>query len=295
VTKPSYSTVGEEVVASYFVEHGVSFEFEPPWSEVLGIEVADNPDFLVDPGVVRAVVEVKQFETTRLRDRFARSNRTVTLGDAEVFGSIRRQMTQPAREQLLAFAGLGVPLVVALTNPLGGDVALDFFHVAHAILGNPKYTIPVGPEGPVAAGEMIAEDYGAFVSVIQDGQQTRLVNQHPHVSAVAVINERELAADWRQAVFARQPRISPGANHDERVAHFNRVRAALEQAGPPPEGAYRWASVYDLSGNPTEPGFQGTPLPRSLFAGPRDEWLGFRGGEFGELDPTPRPFRRYRG
>jgi hypothetical protein len=182
---------------------------------------------------------------------------------------------------------LGVPLVIALTNPLGADVALDFFHVAYAILGNPKYTIPVGPDGPVGEGEMIAKDYGAFVSVVQDGKRTRLVNHHTHISAVVVVHERELAADWRQEVFARQPKISPAAGRDERVEHFNRLRVALEQAGPPPEGAYRWASVYDLSGNPTEPGFQGTPLPRSLFDGPRDEWFGFRDGDFGELDPTP--------
>jgi hypothetical protein len=286
VTEPRYSTVGEEVVAAYFAEHDVTFQFEPPWAEVFGIEVADNPDFLIDPGGVRAVAEVKQFETTRIRDRLA-GGRVATLGETEVYGSIRRQMTQPAREQLKAFAGLGVPLVVVLTNPLGADVQLDFFHVAHAILGNPKYTVPVGPEGAVGEGRMIAEDYGAFISSAPNGASTKLVNHHPHVSAVVVIHERELAADWRQSVFAQQPKITAGAGREERVAHMNRLLEALEQAGEPPEGAYRWASVYDLSGNPTAPGFQDTPLPRSLFAGPRDEWFGFRDGEFGELEPAP--------
>ena len=287
MTEPSFSTVGEEIVAAYFVEHGVSFQFEPPWSEVFGVDVADNPDFLVEPERARAVVEVKQFETTRIRDRLSGWKGAASLGDADVFGSIRRQMTQPAREQLLAFAGLGVPLVVALTNPLGADVQLDFFHVAHAILGNPKYTLPVGPEGPVGEGRMIAEDYGAFISTAAAGAPTKLINHHPHVSAVVVIHERAVAADWRQSVFAQQPKLSPDAGHEERVAHMMRLLEALDQAGPPPEGAYRWASVYDLSGNATPPGFQGTPLPRSLFAGPRDEWFGFRDGQFGHLgDPS---------
>lgn len=286
MTEPRYWTVGEEVVATYFAEHGVVFQFEPPWSEVFGIEVVDNPDFLVDPGGVRAVAEVKQFETTRIRDRLA-GGRVAILGEADVFGSIRRQITQPAREQLKAFAGLGVPLVVVLTNPLGADVQLDFFHVAHAILGNPTYTVPIGPEGAVGEGRMIAENYGAFVSTGPEGAPTKLVNHHPHVSAVVVIHERELAADWRQGVFAQEPKLSPDAGRDARIARANRLIEALERAGDPPEGAYRWASVYDLSGNPTPPGFRGAPLPRSLFDGPRDEWFGFRDGEFGALDPAP--------
>lgn len=72
----------------------------------------------------------------------------------------------------------------------------------------------------------------------------------------------------------------------EHTARVNRLIEALRRAGDPPEGAYRWASVYELSGNPTPPGFRGTPLRRSLFDGPRDECFGFRDGEFRELDPA---------
>lgn len=66
---------------------------------------------------------------------------------------------------------------------------------------------------------------------------------------------------------------------------MNRLLEELDEAGTPPEGAYRWASVYDLSGNPTPPGFQGASLPRDLFSGPRDEWFGFIADGFGLIDP----------
>jgi hypothetical protein len=278
-----YVTLGEEITAAYFTEHGVPFCFEPPWREVFGIDVDVNPDFLVDPAGVRAVLEVKQFETTRLADRLVGRSGVMTLAEKDVYGPIRWQITQPAREQLLPFAGLGVPLVVGLTNPLVPHIQLDTFHMTHAILGNPKYTFRVGPDGP-GEGNMLAEDYGAFISITGTDEDRRLVNHHPHIYAVVVIHEREVAADWRTAVLAEVvPKPSPDAGHHERVAHMIRVKDALDR--PQPEGAYRWASVYDLSGNPTPPGFQGTPLPRTLFSGPRDKWFGFTAEGFGPLEP----------
>ena len=281
-----YSTAGEEVAAAYFADHGLTFLFEPQWSEVFGVDVLDNPDFLLDPDGARAVVEVKQFETTRLRDRLGAGRGMMTLSNVEVYGPIRRQITQPAREQLLPFAALGVPLVVVLTNPLRADVNLDEFHVTHAILGNPKYAIGVGPDGPSGEGRSIAEDHGAFVSVQRDGST---INHHPHVSAVVVIHERDVASDWREGFLAARPKLALDAARKERVAHMISAWEALERAGSPPDGTYRWASVYDLSANPTSPGFGGTPLPRTLFAGPRDEWFGFMPEGFGRFDARSTP------
>jgi len=54
-----------------------------------------------------------------------RSGGVATLGDREVFGHLRAKMTDTAREQLLPFAGVGVPLVVVLANQLAADVNVD--------------------------------------------------------------------------------------------------------------------------------------------------------------------------
>ncbi|MEA2412524.1 MAG: hypothetical protein QOC77_3085, partial [Thermoleophilaceae bacterium] len=63
--RSKYTTLGEKVTAAYFADHGVPFRFEPPWREVFNRDVPDKPDFLVEPEGAKAVVEVKQFETTR--------------------------------------------------------------------------------------------------------------------------------------------------------------------------------------------------------------------------------------
>lgn len=55
------------------------------------------------------------------------------------------------------------------------------------------------------------------------------------------------------------------------------------ERGEVPDGTYRWVEVFDLSGNPTRPGFQGVALPRELFSGSRDKWEGFTEEGFGEI------------
>lgn len=79
-----YATLGEEITAAYFTEHGVPFRFEPPWCEVFDTDVTDNPDFLVDPDGARAVVEVEQFETTRIWDRLRTPQRLRVPGRRDV-------------------------------------------------------------------------------------------------------------------------------------------------------------------------------------------------------------------
>jgi hypothetical protein len=131
-------TAADERFEEYLVDHGVPYEHEPPWEKCLKVSAEVNPDFLIEPAGAQVVAEVKQFEATHITDRQVRVD---TLSDRDVYGHQRAKMTEVAREQLRPFAGAGVPLVVVLANPLGADVAMDFHHVAHAILGNPKFTI----------------------------------------------------------------------------------------------------------------------------------------------------------
>src|SRR5437763_10830303 len=115
-------TAADERFEAYLADHGIPYAYEPAWEELFGINLADNPDFLVDPDGTRAICEVKQFETRRITDRLIKSGGAATLSDQEVFGAIRAKLTEAAREQLRAFAGLRVPLVVTLANRLAADV-----------------------------------------------------------------------------------------------------------------------------------------------------------------------------
>jgi hypothetical protein len=62
-------------------------------------------------------------------------------------------------DQLRPLAGLGVPLVIVLANPLGADVILDGQHVIAGMFGNPGFSIPIDPTiGGRAEG---IDSYGA--------------------------------------------------------------------------------------------------------------------------------------
>jgi hypothetical protein len=275
-------TPADERFEGYLVDHEIPYEYEPPWEARLGVSAEVNPDFLIEPAGARVVAEVKQFETTHITDRLTRSGGVATLGDREVYGHLRAKMISVAREQLLPFAEVGVPLVVVLANPLGADVSMDSFHLTHAIVGNPKYRVSVGPNArPDDPGEYVAEDYGAFISVTESG----LVNHHPHVSAVVVVHERAYERDWIKAKRAEEPDVDSFENRGAAMDHYLGVPDRLAAEGEtPPEGSYRWVEVYDLSGNPTPPGFKGVSLPRAVFSGPRDRWYGFTDDGFGEMD-----------
>jgi hypothetical protein len=258
----------------------VPYVYEPPWRDLFGVTTEANPDYLVGPDGAGAICEVKQFETTRIRDRFSRGNRAGVLSPQEVFGAVRWAMSNTAREQLLPFAGLDVPLVIVLANPLGADVHLDQEHVALAIMGNPKFSIAVGPGAPPNdPGQYIAEHYGAFISV----RIGEVVNHHPHVSGVVVVHERENRQDWVGRVIADEPDAEEFEGLGAAMNHYLRAVKQREDAGEAPEGSYRWVEVFDLSSNPTPPGFQGTPLRRHLFDGERDRWFGFVCDTFDEI------------
>jgi hypothetical protein len=280
VARSNPKTAADERFEAYLIDHGIPYEYEPPWEERLGVEVEVNPDFLVEPDGAKVVAEVKQFETTHIRDRLS-PGRVVTLSGREVYRHLRSAMTTTAREQLLPFQRAGVPLVVVLANPLGADVAMDDEHLTHAICGNQKVRFAVGPDAPPdAPPQHIAEDYGAFISITEDGP----VNHHPHVSAIVVVHERTHNQDWIHEMLAKEPDPEGLENLGEKMARYLETIRRREEAGEAPEGSYRWVEVYDLSGNPTPPGFQGVALPRALFDGKRDRWYGFTEDGFGEID-----------
>jgi hypothetical protein len=248
VARSNPKTAADELFEAYLTEHGITFEYEPDWAAKFGIEVERNPDYLIDPVGARVICEVKQFESTRIMDRlFASPGRAIRISPKEEFLPIQSKVSETAQEQLSPFTGLGIPLVVVLANPLVGDPHLDPYQVSHALIGDPviRITHPPGMPPDAPVTQLHEVGHGAFISLQPDGTR---INRHPFVSAVVTVHQ------WpRRGVVS--------------------------------DDSYRWVHVYDVSGNPTPPGFSGTPLPRRIFNGPRDCWYGFTDGGFGRITP----------
>jgi hypothetical protein len=159
---------------AYLTQYGYDFEHEPGFPEVNATRL---PDYRVSRRDTVAVCEVKQFKTRRISERLARQ-RNAMLSDREVFGAVRNQVDAAAK-QLKPFTALGVPLVVVLSNPLRADVQLDFWHLAHALHGNPQAVIPIGPDGDPAGP---ARE--------QAGRDGAITTKHRYVSAVVALHRR---------------------------------------------------------------------------------------------------------
>ena len=276
--------------AAYLDAHGYSWAFEPDYREAFGLaeRPRTEPDFLVWRTGTRAVCEVRQFETTRLRDALENAGGHSSSVDPRlVYGGLRSGIREKA-EQLRPFAGLRVPLVVVLANPLGADVMLDSHHVSAAMFGNPSFRFQVdSTTGGLAADtamHMMLEDYGVFRSPVMDGAQIGgWENRFPYVSAVAVVHERLNSTDWREETIKRIPVADQSLDAASRAAFraLKEVNAAVD-AGEEPAGAYQWLELYECDGE------EAVPLPTSWFDGARDHRFGFLNtGAYGMLAAGP--------
>lgn len=274
----------EQRFAAYLDAHDYIWSHEPDYQAELGLPAppATTPDFLIARGGSRAAGEVRQFETTRIRDRLAKSGGLGALSPQEVYGSLRSGMWEKA-EQLRPLAGAGVPLIVVLANPLNADVMLDPHHVQAAMWGNPGFVIPIDTTvGVPAEGTkpyMRLEDYGVFASpVFKADKVVGWVNRDPHVSAVVVVHERMHSMDWREEVMHRHPATDNSfeAASEAALKALKEIDAAIAR-GEEPKGAYQWVTVYDVNGDAA------VPLPADWFDGPRDERYGYSDGGYGRL------------
>lgn len=275
----------EERFAAYLDSHGYVWEHEPDYQQVLELSapLVTRPDFLIERGGARAVGEVRQFETTRIRDRLAKSGGYAALSPQEVYGALRSGIFEKA-QQLRPLAGAGLPLVVVLANPLGADVMLDDAHVQGAMWGNPGFVIPIDTstggrsEGHAAYWKL--EDYGVFASpVVADGGKVmNWVNRHPHVTAVVVVHERLNSTDWREEIMRRYRSANNtfDAAAEAALKGLEEINAAVDR-GEGPEGEYQWVTVYEVNGD------EAIPLPKNWFDGSRDERYGYTGGGYGRF------------
>jgi hypothetical protein len=81
-------------VAAYLDSHRYMWSHEPDYQAEFCLQapLATKPDFLVARGDTRAVAEVRQFETTHIRDRLAKAAGYGSLSPQEVYGSLRSAM-----------------------------------------------------------------------------------------------------------------------------------------------------------------------------------------------------------
>jgi hypothetical protein len=233
----------------YLRDHGYEYDYEPDFG------VSTHPDFLVQRADVQFVCEVKGFDQpTPLEKRLRGSSQTMAISSDEEYGPMRSAVREAAR-QLKPLAGSEYPLVAVLANPKGYRVNLTLERLVEAMFGNPGFVGNFNAEkGEVEGGFRF--EYG------RDG---RLRNDHPYISAVAILRERSRAdkyynewrTKWKQT---RKPLEHPTT--DEIIAEAMAEQAAWkvsDESRHVPEGNFYVIEVM-TTGSP-----DAVPLPENVF------------------------------
>jgi len=237
----------------YLRSHGYEYEYEPDHG------VSKRPDFAIERTGDRVVCEVKAFdEVTKLEKRLSETRQATMMSDDEVYGPMRSAVGRAAR-QLKPLAGSGLPLVVVLANPKGQLVHLEMERLVEAMFGNPVWRGRFNPaDGRV---DDMQFDYG------RDG---RLRNDHPYISAVAILRERAAASEyhdrWREEWKSGRPPLE-NPTYKDIVREFTEEQKAWDEhvaQAKIPEGDVHFLEVL-TSGSP-----DAAEVPQSVFNGPRD-------------------------
>jgi hypothetical protein len=157
----------------YLDAHGYHWEHEPD----LGIATA--PDYRIRRGETRAICEVKQFETTAVRDLGARAGGPVVVPPELLYRTIRNQIDSAAR-QLRPLVGWGLPLVVVLANPSQATVLLDPPTLFHSMYG----------EGSWAALDDPLPSIEAWPIPTAAGRDGAMAAKHDFITAIVALRER---------------------------------------------------------------------------------------------------------
>jgi hypothetical protein len=175
-------TPGDHFFEKYCDLNGYLHWYDPVNDPRVDIDGSKEPDYLVDRGGYRALVEVKHFTTTREMQRLMASpTHTASFGGRELYGTLQAAI-RAGGEQLAPFAALGVPLVVAVTNPLGADVSFDPDDVVSALFGEVKWSFVRG------VGHAHSVFTGKDAAVLHRGANGATVNRLPDLSAVVALH-----------------------------------------------------------------------------------------------------------
>jgi hypothetical protein len=204
---PTGRTAGHELFEDFLHKQGgYDFAFQPDLAAELGAEIDHAcPDYLVRwPGGV-ALCEVKHFPRTALDGR-PKLGGYVAASDAEVYGPIRNKLRQGARS-LWGLRGLGVPLVIVLTDPAGVVIDLSPYAEAGLIVAVVNVDHPAGEVNP-AAGDPTPD---------RDGL---MVRPPGHISAVVVVHS-SAAADVFEIGGETAEALPGGAFEDGRGERYS--------------------------------------------------------------------------
>jgi hypothetical protein len=236
---------GELLFESYLAEHGYP---EPAYEPDLGVPT--RPDYVVTRGEAEAICEVEEFNPDSGWSPAA-------AGPSDGFRSLKdllrpvRNKIRAAAKQLKPLADVGRPLVIVLANPGGAWVGLSPREMVWAMYGDPAFAFTVDAE----TGEAV--DEGGFITT----RNGKLRNDHPYISAVTVVFERERAVDFYDELLSAMD----GASADEKMRAIHNA----QDRGEVPEGHYHRLDVYRTMS------VQAPRLPGELFSGPKDRLFEF--------------------
>lgn len=114
----------------YLAAYGYSWEYEPDLGR------RERVDYVIRRGQVTAACEVKEFETTAIRELGDRVGTPVIVPPHLLYRTIRSQVKRAARK-LKPLAERAWPLLVVLSNPRGASVMLDPRTVFTSLYGQP--------------------------------------------------------------------------------------------------------------------------------------------------------------
>jgi hypothetical protein len=244
-------TTGDERFERYLIEQGYDPGPHEPSLADHGIE--KRPDFLPRFGEMQIACEVEQF-TVRAStlERRLNSQRTVAASSKEVYGPIRSHIREGA-SQLKPLQALSLPLVVVLANPDRAMVDLSVKHVVAAMYGNLVFAMQIDPDSGSAV------EAGRF----ELGRDGKLTNDHPYISAVALLRRREHRQDKADELADADTADCAPRDLAEASVQALRLLRRLNQAELP-EGDYVYVDVIETA-SPSA-----TPLPQDWFAGEHD-------------------------
>lgn len=257
-------TEADKWMARYAADHGYEAEHEPD----LGI--SRRPDFLLTRGGLQVVCEVKAFETSGLERRAAVSP-MFSASDEDMYGDVRAQVHAAAR-QMRELQGREIPLVAVLANPAAVMLETSPPSIGYAMYGNPTFGGPMDPARGVITS----------MGPVQ-GRDGELTNDHPYLSAVAMLRRREQAADARdQWLDENREWFSQIADQTDRSVAMAEGILSLDV----PEGDYLYLDVIHT----TAARLGHAPLVHeTLFDGPHDRhWVIERDGTCQPADRSSR-------
>jgi hypothetical protein len=188
----------ETMMVKWLDERGYPWEFEPlDWPDE---RIRRRPDFRVHCHGLTVAIEVESIESWGGFEKL-RAGPLPSRPIREPLRILRNKIAKGAR-QLKPLARLGLPLVVAVANPLNRPVPFSPAMLIAAMYGDPAYGFP--PEG------------GPGQAVL--GRNGKLTNDHRYLSAILLLRLHAGVKDAASAWF------------DENRAHFSTGAAMSAEA-----------------------------------------------------------------